>query len=356
MTRKKKTLDLDNIRASIEERYGKDVIGENYGGVITALPTGILSLDICTGIGGFPMGRFSQIWGDEMLGKTTLALHAAGYCLAHGGKVAFIDMERTTDTQYARFVIGADIFDPNQHNYIYLTPDNTEQGLTLAEQLIQIGEFDLVIYDSLGGSASVKVHEKELTDRHVGLLSEILSKFIPRISKSLLLRKTAFIFINQYRDKIDARFGGKKFPGGNALEHALSLDICLTHGTLDKNAEKEVIARRSHFIIKKNKCAIPFKQASFPTSYTTGKIDVVRDTLEFAKEWGVCTQRGAYYYYVDKGTSETLKLGQGMQRSVAFLEENELLLDTIKKMCYNLLVEIEPTLFNKLQKGKEKED
>lgn len=178
---------------------------------------------------------------------------------------------------------------------------------------------------------------------------------MPRNSKLLVDTKTAFVFINQIRADIKSRFGGIKYPGGNALEHGLSLEICLTFGMFENKGtgkEKEKVGREVKFEIKKNKVAVPFKEASFffdyePGKNETGRIDVIKSALIYAVKFGACSKKGSYYYYTDQDSGELITLGHGTKKAILYLKEDKELLDKIGKLCYNKVKVDMPIVFDK---------
>jgi recombination protein RecA len=286
----------------IEDKFDDFLVFDDRENVqsIKAISTGALSLDICTGVGGIPIGRFTEVFGLESTGKTTLALCVCKNAILTGNKVLYIDAENTSDYSYINSVIG----EYDQGKLIMWQPNTMEKSLELCEAGIQSNEFGLIVLDSIGSMAPKKVHDDELTDANVALLSRIMTTFVQRNASVLRKSNTAFLAINQVRDKIGAYMVTLTTPGGHAWKHILSLRIQLSKAD-DITSSNEIIGINSKFVIKKNKMAAPFKSYTVPIMFGKG-IDTMRDTVQFAEMLGVLEKRGPYYYFEGESIAKGL--------------------------------------------------
>jgi recombination protein RecA len=312
----------------IEDKFDDFLVFDDRENVqsIKAISTGALSLDICTGVGGIPIGRFTEVFGLESTGKTTLALCVCKNAILTGNKVLYIDAENTSDYSYINSVIG----EYDQGKLIMWQPNTMEKSLELCEAGIQSNEFGLIVLDSIGSMAPKKVHDDELTDANVALLSRIMTTFVQRNASVLRKSNTAFLAINQVRDKIGAYMVTLTTPGGHAWKHILSLRIQLSKAD-DITSSNEIIGINSKFVIKKNKMAAPFKSYTVPIMFGKG-IDTMRDTVQFAEMLGVLEKRGPYYYF------EGESIAKGLVNTGQYLLEHKDTLDSLVKMCYTLTI------------------
>ena len=319
--KKEKPFDFD---AFIEDGYSKYVVREEVGFEEAApLSTGSLSLDVAIGIGGLPRGKFSCIYGAESSGKTTVSLSIANIVRELEEETLYIDVESGLDYPYVNAVVGG--LDAS-----YLTivrPETAEQSLEVAEGGIQAKKFGLIVLDSVGALAPQKLKDDELGDSNVALLARMMAKFLPRNAYKLQDTNTAFLFVNQVRDKIGSYMGGYTMPGGHSLYHQCSVIIFLGKGTPIKEGD-EITGILSKFTIKKNKVAPPFKTGFLPLKFGQG-IDVGRDALDFATGLGIVNKSGSWFSFDGE------KLGHGANKAVIHLLENPEILDKIKKLCYN---------------------
>jgi recombination protein RecA len=303
---------------------------------LTAISTGSISLDYATGIGGIPRGRFTEIYGAESGGKTTLALSISKTVVDNKGKVLYIDAENGLDWTYIKAIVGYNV---TKDNFYLVQPETAEQSFTIAEKGLRDKEFDLIVVDSVAALASNREMEAELEGANVAEISRILSRFSKRNPYSMRNADTAFVFINQVRDKIGSYVPMLETPGGHALKHICSLRIMLNPG-LSKDDKiylgDVVIGTYTKFTIKKSKVGAPGKSYAFPIMYGKG-IDTVTDTILFGATIGAVMKSGAWYSYYDVDTNEEVKLGQGIIKSVKFLRENKEVLDKITKMIYNFM-------------------
>ena len=295
--------------------------------------TGSLSLDISTGIGGIPRYRWSNIWGQKSSGKTTLALTIAKGVIVDGGEVLYIDIESALDFAYIRSIVG----EITDENFILFQPETSEQAFHIAEKGIESGKFDLIIFDSIGALAPSKEKEDDFEDANIALVSRQLGKFLRRNASELKRSdKTAFLFINQIRADIGNRFVDVKQPGGYQLEHFLSLEIRLYSARKIKKGD-DIIGTSTKFTITKNKCAIPYRSSELYITFGIG-VDTYKDTVLFAELLGVLKKRGSFYYFGDEN------IGQGVDNTIQFLKEDKETLDSVRKMCYNMVIGVDTDL------------
>jgi len=324
--RKNKAEELDflkMIESKIEDLSVVD--DEKIRKPTDVVKTGSLSIDISTGIGGIPKGRFTEFFGSESGGKTTLALSVCNQAIKNGDRVLYIDAENTLDYDY----IGTVVKNYTEELFNLLQPKTMEDALFIAEEGIRSGKFGLIILDSIGGMAPKKVMDDELTDANVALLSRIMTTFVQRNAYMIRENNTAFIGINQVRDKIGSYFGGFETPGGHAWKHILSLRIQLSRIS-DITKGDEIIGILSKFVVKKNKLAPPFRSFTVPIIFGEG-VDTIRDIVEFSSNLGIIGKRGSYYVF----DNETLDLG--MAKTIEHLKQNPEKLDKIVTMCYTAI-------------------
>jgi recombination protein RecA len=322
--KKDKPFDFDEF---IEAGYSKYVVKEEEGfQEARPLSTGSLSLDVAIGIGGLPRGKFTTIYGAESSGKTTVSLSIANVVRLLDEETLYIDVESGLDYPYVNAVVGG--FDPT-----YLTivrPETAEQALAVAEGGVMSKKFGLIVLDSVGALAPQKLKDDDLGDSNVALLARMMAKFLPRNAYKLQETNTAFLFVNQVRDKIGSYMGGYTMPGGHALYHQCSVIIFMGKGTPITEGEKTT-GILSKFTIKKNKVAPPFKTGFIPLRFGMG-IDMGRDALDFATSLGIINKSGSFYSFDGE------KIGHGANKASAYLLENPEILDKIREMCYNVTV------------------
>lgn len=289
---------------------------------VIAIPTGALSLDISTGIGGIAIGRMTELYGNEGSGKTTLALNISNNAIKLGAKVLYLDAENTLDLSLAERIIE----DFNEESFIVVQAKTMEQHLELAELGIRSGDFNLIVLDSIGSLAPQKIFDDKLTDMNVSLLARLLTTWVHRNVHEIRSNDVAFLGINQVRDKIGAYISTYETPGGHVWKHEASVRIQLSRmGDIEQSSEK--IGINTRFVVKKNKLAPPYRTFYIPIIFGTG-IDSIRDTVEFSTMLGVMERRGPYYRFEDTS------LGIGMNNTIEYLKENEDTLDKIREVCY----------------------
>jgi recombination protein RecA len=328
----------DEVLVNLKKKY-KDliIIDKDTDDVVETISTGSPSLDVSTGIGGIPLRRLTTIYGAESSGKTTLCLEIVRNAVLGGNSVAYIDVEQGLDYKYVNTLVGE--FDLDK--LLIAQPATSEEALGLVEVLIQgdnklgvdPGQYKLIIVDSVAALAPEEEKAKELTDRNVALTARLLTAFFRRNMHDLRINDVALIFVNQVRDKIGSYIGGYSLPGGHALKHYSSMIIFLSPGQKIKQGE-EIIGMQSKFVIKKNKLSAPFRSFDFPLMFGKG-IDKNRDMINFATEMGILRKKGAYYYY-----GET-QLGQGIVKSMEYLDEHTDLRDSIYEQCLSTVTKKE---------------
>ncbi len=312
-TTKDRTSSVDNAINQIQRQFGKGSImrlGSREAESVPVVPTGALSLDIALGVGGFPKGRITEVYGPESSGKTTLALHVVAEAQKRGGTAAFIDAEHALDTSYAER-LGVNVDD-----LLVSQPDFGEQALEIAEILIRSGGVDVIVVDSVAALVPRAEIDGNVGDAHVGLQARLMSHAMRKFTGVLSRSNTVLIFINQIRMKIGVMFGNPETTtGGNALKFYSSLRIDIRKIGQIKDGQ-EVVGNRTKAKVVKNKVAPPFKIAEFDIIYGEG-ISKVGDVLDLAVEGNIVDKSGAWYSYQDE------RIGQGRENAKRFLLEHE---------------------------------
>jgi recombination protein RecA len=316
---KLKALQLTMDR--LEKSYGKGTImklGDNAVEDVDVIPTGSLTLDLALGIKGYPKGRVVEIYGPESSGKTTLTIHAIAECQKQGGIAAFIDAEHAFDPTYAQN-LGVDI-----DNLIISQPDNGEQALEIADNLIRSGAIDLLVVDSVAALTPKAEIEGEMGDSQMGLQARLMSKALRKLTSSIKKANCCTIFINQLREKIGVMFGNPETTtGGNALKFYSSVRIDIRRSSQIKNGE-EVIGNRTRVKVVKNKVAPPFRKAEFDIMYGLG-ISKIGEVIDLAVDHDIIKKAGSWFSYGDT------KLGQGRESVVKILQDNPELMDELEQ-------------------------
>ncbi len=317
---KEKLKALDLTIDKLEKTYGKGSImklGDKVVDNVETIPTGSVALDIALGVGGFPRGRVVEIYGPESSGKTTLAIHAIAEVQKQGGIAAFIDAEHAFDQFYAEN-LGVDT-----ENLLISQPDNGEQALEIADNLIRSGAIDLIVIDSVAALTPRAEIEGEMGDSRMGLQARLMSQALRKITGTLSRTNCTCIFINQLREKIGVMFGNPETTtGGNALKFYSSVRIDIRRASQIKNGE-EVIGNRVKVKIVKNKVAPPFRRAEFDIMYGSG-ISRSGEVIDMAVELNVVKKSGSWFSY-----GET-KLGQGRDSVKQLLEDNPELMEELE--------------------------
>lgn len=317
---KEKMKALQLAMDKLEKTYGKGAVmklGDEAIEQIEVIPSGSIGLDLALGIGGFPKGRIVEIYGPESSGKTTLAIHAIAECQKAGGICAIIDAEHAFDKFYAE-ALGVDT-----KNLLISQPDNGEQGLEIADNLIRSGAIDLIVVDSVAALTPRAEIEGEMGDSNVGLQARLMSKALRKLTGTISKTGCCCIFINQLREKIGVMFGNPETTtGGNALKFYASVRIDIRRSQQIKDGEV-VVGNRTKVKIVKNKVAPPFRTAEFDIIYGHG-ISRVGELIDMGVDLTVVKKSGSWFSY-----NET-KLGQGRDAVKQLLEDNPELMEEIE--------------------------
>lgn len=308
----KKSKALELAVSQIDRQFGKGSImrlGEDAEArKFDVISTGSLSLDAALGIGGIPRGRTTEIFGPEMSGKTTLALHILAEAQKTGGYGVFIDAEHALDPAYAQ-KLGVNITD-----LLISQPDTGEQALEICETLVRSGAVDVVIIDSVAALVPRVELEGEMGESYIGLQARLMSQALRKLTGTVSKSNTSVIFINQIREKIGVMFGSPETtPGGRALKFYTSIRMDIRRIAAIKDGDQS-IGSRVRVKVVKNKCAPPFRQTEFDIIYGEG-ISSEGDLLDLALTANVVQKSGAWYAYGDE------KLGQGRENVRSFLKE-----------------------------------
>ncbi len=324
-----KEVNVEKLKAlqltleKLDKTYGKGTVmklGDEPVEAVEVIPTGSLTLDLALGVNGLPKGRIVEIYGPESSGKTTLAIHAIAEVQKQGGIAAIIDAEHAFDQFYAA-KLGVDI-----DNLLIAQPDNGEQALEIADNLIRSGAIDLLVVDSVAALTPKAEIEGEMGDSQMGLQARLMSKALRKLTGSINKAKCCCIFINQLRDKIGVMFGNPETTtGGNALKFYASVRIDIRRATQIKDGE-DVIGNRVKVKVVKNKVAPPFKRAEFDIMYGEG-ISKVGEIIDLGVDLNVIKKSGSWFSY-----GET-RLGQGRDAVKNLILDNpELMLELETKI------------------------
>ena len=337
---------LQAAMAKIEKDFGKGSImklGDEHVENIEVIPTGSIALDNALGVGGYPKGRIIEIYGPESSGKTTLAIHAIAEAQKAGGIAAFIDAEHAFDRFYAA-KLGVDV-----DNLWISQPDNGEQALQIADQLISSAAVDIVVVDSVAALTPKKEIEGDMGDNVVGLQARLMSQALRKLTSTISKTNTTCIFINQLREKIGVMFGNPETTtGGNALKFYASVRLDIRKATAIKDGD-EVVGNLVRVKVVKNKVAPPFRQAIFDIYYGEG-ISRESEILTLGSDLDIVDKAGAWYSYNGE------KIGQGRENVKIFLKDHPEICEEIEKKVriqYHLLPGEEPE--NAEQDGEEQE-
>ena len=310
-------LTLDKL----DKTYGKGTVmkmGDAAGQQVDAISTGSLGLDLALGVGGLPKGRIIEIYGPESSGKTTLTLHAIAEAQKEGGIAAFIDAEHAFDRYYAE-KLGVDI-----ENLIISQPDNGEQALEIADNLIRSGAIDIIVIDSVAALTPKSEIEGEMGDSKVGLHARLMSQALRKLTGSISKTNCTVIFINQLREKIGVMFGNPETTtGGNALKFYSSVRIDIRRSTQIKDSNSAVIGNKTRVKVVKNKVAPPFRTAEFDIMYGTG-VSKAGEVIDLGVDYEIIKKSGSWFSY--DGT----KLGQGRDAVKTLLKDNPDLMDELE--------------------------
>ena len=303
---------LQAAMSKIEKDFGKGSImklGDDSIESVDVIPTGSIGLDLALGVGGYPRGRIIEIYGPESSGKTTLAIHAIAEAQKQGGIAAIIDAEHAFDRFYAE-KLGVDV-----ENLWISQPDNGEQALEIADQLIRSSAIDIIVIDSVAALTPKKEIEGEMGDSAVGLHARLMSQALRKLTATIAKTNTTCIFINQLREKIGIMFGNPETTtGGNALKFYASVRIDIRKSTAIKDGD-EVLGNLTKVKVVKNKVAPPFRRAEFDIMFGEG-ISKVGEIIDLGVEYGIIQKSGSWFSY------DGQKLAQGRDATKALLRDN----------------------------------
>tara|TARA_B110000444_G_scaffold233894_1_gene243766 strand:- start:265 stop:1266 length:1002 start_codon:yes stop_codon:yes gene_type:complete len=320
-------LTLDKL----DKAYGKGTVMRMSDAPVIdveVIPSGSLGLDIALGVGGYPRGRVVEIYGPESSGKTTLTLHAIAEAQKAGGIAAFIDAEHAFDRFYAQN-LGVDI-----DNLIISQPDNGEQALEIADNLVRSGAIDMVVIDSVAALTPKSEIEGEMGDSKMGLHARLMSQALRKLTGSISKTNCTMIFINQLREKIGVMFGNPETTtGGNALKFYASIRLDIRRSTQIKDSDGNVLGNKTRVKVVKNKVAPPFRLAEFDIMYGQG-VSKVGEILDVAVEHEIVKKSGSWFSYADT------KLGQGRDAVKQMIKDNPELMDELEEKIKAVLKEV----------------
>ena len=310
-------LTLDKM----DKTYGKGTVmkmSDQSVVDIEAISSGSLGLDLALGVGGYPRGRVIEIYGPESSGKTTLTLHAIAEAQKNGGIAAFIDAEHAFDRFYAE-KLGIDL-----NNLIISQPDNGEQALEIADNLIRSGAIDIIVVDSVAALTPKSEIEGEMGDSKMGLHARLMSQALRKLTASISKTHCTVIFINQLREKIGVMFGNPETTtGGNALKFYASIRLDIRRSTQIKDSNSEVQGNKTRVKVVKNKVAPPFKTAEFDIMYGEG-ISKIGEIIDVGVDYEIIKKSGSWFSYEDT------KLGQGRDAVKLLLRDNPDLMEELE--------------------------
>ena len=312
---------LQAAMSKIEKDFGKGSImrmGDENIEAVDVISTGSIGLDVALGVGGYPRGRIIEIYGPESSGKTTLAIHAIAEAQKQGGIAAFIDAEHAFDRFYAA-KLGVDV-----DNLWISQPDNGEQALEIADQLIRSAAIDILVVDSVAALTPKKEIEGDMGDNVVGLQARLMSQALRKLTSTISKTNTTCIFINQLREKIGVMFGNPETTtGGNALKFYSSVRLDIRRVTSIKDGD-QVIGNQVRVKVVKNKVAPPFRKAEFEITFGEG-ISKVGEIVDLGVEYGIIQKSGSWFSY------DNSKLAQGRDATKKLLRDNPELCEEIEE-------------------------
>ena len=332
-----KEINQDKLKAlqltldKIEKNFGKGSImklGANEIENIPVIPSGSISLDKALGVGGYPKGRVIEIYGPESSGKTTLAIHAIAEAQKQGGIAAIIDAEHAFDRAYAE-KLGVDT-----ENLFISQPDNGEQALEIADQLIRSAAIDIIVIDSVAALTPKAEIEGDMGDSVMGLQARLMSQALRKLTGTISKTNTCCVFINQLREKIGIMFGNPETTtGGNALKFYASVRLDIRKIGPIKDGE-EILGNHTRVKVVKNKVAPPFRKAEFDIMFGEG-ISRAGEIIDLGADLGIIKKSGSWYSY-----NET-KLGQGRDASKQVIQDNPELAEELEGLIFAALKEQE---------------
>ena len=322
-------LTLDKL----DKTYGKGAVmklGDEVIEEVESISSGSIGLDIALGVGGYPRGRVIEIYGPESSGKTTLTLHAIAECQKAGGIAAFIDAEHAFDRFYAE-KLGVDVGE-----LIISQPDNGEQALEIADNLIRSGAIDVVVIDSVAALTPKSEIEGEMGDSKMGLHARLMSQALRKLTASISKTNCTVFFINQLREKIGVMFGNPETTtGGNALKFYASVRLDIRRSTQIKSTEAEVLGNKTRVKVVKNKVAPPFRTTEFDIMYGEG-ISKIGEIIDLGVNYENIKKSGSWFSYGDT------KIGQGREAVKNLLEDNPELMDELEQKIMDTLKKVNP--------------
>lgn len=327
MASSEKLKALQAAMEKIEKNFGKGSImkmGDEVVEQVEVIPTGSVALNVALGVGGYPRGRIIEIYGPESSGKTTLAIHAIAEAQKAGGIAAFIDAEHAFDRFYAA-KLGVNIDD------LWISqPDNGEQALEIAEQLIRSSAIDIIVIDSVAALTPKAEIEGDMGDNKVGLQARLMSQALRKLTAAVSKTRTTCIFINQLREKIGVMFGNPETTtGGNALKFYATVRLDIRGGQAIKDGE-EMIGKQTKVKVVKNKVAPPFRRAEFDIMFGEG-ISRAGEIIDLGADKGIIKKSGSWYSY-----NET-KLGQGRDAAKQCIADNPELAEELEGLIFAAL-------------------
>ncbi len=326
-TQEGKLKALQAAMSKIEKDFGKGSImklGDEQIENVDVIPTGSIALNAALGVGGYPRGRIIEIYGPESSGKTTLAIHAIAEAQKAGGIAAFIDAEHAFDRFYAE-KLGVDV-----NNLWISQPDNGEQALEIADQLIRSSAIDILVVDSVAALTPKKEIEGDMGDNVVGLQARLMSQALRKLTSTISKTNTTCIFINQLREKIGVMFGNPETTtGGNALKFYSSVRLDIRRVTSIKDGDN-VIGNQVRVKVVKNKVAPPFRKAEFEITFGEG-ISKIGEIVDLGVDYGIIQKSGSWFSY--NGS----KLAQGRDATKALLKDNPELCEELEGLIMNAI-------------------
>ena len=315
---------LQAAMAKIEKDFGKGSImkmGDEHIEEVEVIPTGSIGLNVALGVGGYPRGRIIEIYGPESSGKTTLTIHAIAEAQKAGGIAAFIDAEHAFDRFYAE-KLGVDV-----NSLLISQPDNGEQALEIADQLIRSSAIDIIVIDSVAALTPKAEIEGDMGENKVGLQARLMSQALRKLTASVSKTRTCCIFINQLREKIGVMFGNPETTtGGNALKFYASVRLDIRGGQSIKNGD-DIIGRQTKVKVVKNKVAPPFRKAEFDIMFGEG-ISRAGEIVDLGTELGIIKKSGSWFSYNDT------KLAQGRDAAKQAILDNPELAEELEQLIF----------------------
>lgn len=311
----------------IRKEYGEGSImklGQQDHMKVECIPTGCLQIDLALGIGGFPRGRISEVFGPEASGKTTLCLHLIAQAQRMGGTAAFIDAEHALDPERAR-IVGVDI-----ENMLISQPDNGEQALEIVEKLVHSNAVDVIVIDSVAALVPRAEIEGEMGDSMMGVQARLMSQALRKLTGAISKSKAVVVFTNQLRQKIGVMFGNPETtPGGLALKFYSSVRVDVRKIANIKTSSGESIGSQHRARMVKNKVAAPFREAEFDIMNTEG-ISIYGGIVDLAVNYNLINKAGAFFKYKDE------TIGQGREATKTYLKDHPKVTDELRAQIIQL--------------------